>query len=148
MGIFGGQNRAQGQRSTTTVIAKGCTLNGQIKLESDIHVDGTVEGQIDVVKTLVISETGFIKGEVHADRVIINGEFEGTCYADNIEILSCGRVSGTIYSDNLSIERGGKFNGVTHAAQTHKNEQQVVDLSDAKIAADAKKTETKKVAKG
>ncbi|MEI8632635.1 polymer-forming cytoskeletal protein [Vibrio sp. PP-XX7] len=105
-----------------------------------------MEGQIDVVKTLIISESGFVNGEVHADRVIINGQFEGTCYADHIDILSCGRVSGTIYSDNLSIERGGKFNGVTHAAEVRKADKQegrkadkqVVEISDAKIASDVK----------
>lgn len=80
----------------------------------------------------MISETGFVSGEIFADRVIVNGQFEGTCHATAIEILNRGSVTGTIYSDNLSIEPGGKFNGVTHS----KPEQQVVDLSDAKKKAE------------
>lgn len=59
-----------------------------------------------------------MNGEIRADRVVINGEFEGTCYANVIEILSHGRVSGAIYSDNLSIEQGGKFYGATYAGKT------------------------------
>jgi cytoskeletal protein CcmA (bactofilin family) len=117
MGIFSKQSRAKSQQSVTTVIAKGCSISGQLKLESDIQIDGTIEGQIEAAKTLIISRSGMVSGEVHASRVLINGDFEGTCYADQIEILSCGRVTGTIYSDNLSIEQGGKFNGITHAAE-------------------------------
>lgn len=78
----------------------------------------------------MISESGCINGEVFASHVIINGEFEGTCHAARIEILSKGRVTGNIYSDDLSIEKGGKFNGITHAMP----EQQVVELQDLKVA--------------
>ncbi|MGY0072971.1 MULTISPECIES: bactofilin family protein [Vibrio] len=102
-----------------------------------MQVDGSIDGAVEVEKSLVISESGLVSGEIRAERVIINGEFEGTCYADVIEILSRGRVSGTIYSDNLSIEPGGKFHGVTHAGQYSQSERQVVDLCDAKAAAEA-----------
>lgn len=63
---------------------------------------------------LKISESGYVIGEIITERLIINGNFEGTCHAKYIEILSCGRVSGTVYSDNLSIEPGGKFMGITN----------------------------------
>ncbi|MDE1330039.1 polymer-forming cytoskeletal family protein [Vibrio sp. 1180_3] len=133
MGIFSKQSRAKSQRSATTLIAKGCAINGQLKLESDIQIDGSVEGQIHVDKTIVISETGIVSGELFAEHLIINGEFEGTCHATKIEILSKGSVTGSIYSDDLSIEHGGRFNGVTYPAP----EKQVVELKDVKLAAEA-----------
>ncbi|KEY91213.1 hypothetical protein CF67_04055 [Candidatus Photodesmus blepharus] len=122
-----------------------------------MQVDGTVEGQVHVDKTLIISEAGFVNGEIFAERVIVNGSFEGTCRATRIEILNQGSVHGTIYSDNLSIEPGGKFNGVTDSNSEQKesggvskalyndnliggqfddvtdsNKQQIVELTDAK----------------
>ncbi|WP_084705446.1 bactofilin family protein [Vibrio mexicanus] len=132
MGIFSKQSRAKSQQSATTVIAKGCAIEGQLKLESDIQVDGQIEGQLHVEKALVISQSGSVKGEVFANHVIINGEFEGVCHASRIEILSQGRATGEIYSDDLSIEKGGKFNGLTHSVQ----DKQVVDLNDAKMMAE------------
>ncbi|MCL9781761.1 polymer-forming cytoskeletal protein [Vibrio sp. S4M6] len=128
MGIFSKPSRAESQQSATTLIAKGCSITGQLKLESDLQVDGSVEGQINAEKTLVISETGMVSGEIFADRVLVNGRFEGKCYAASIEILSKGKVSGTLYTDDLSIEQGGKFLGETLASP----DKQVVDLQGAK----------------
>lgn len=130
MGIFSRQSGVTGQQSATTLITKGCFVTGELKLESDIQIDGIIEGQIHVSKTLVVSESGQVKGDIFASKVVINGIFEGTCSADKIEVLAKGRVSGTIYTDDLSIEQGGKFNGVTHPAKPKEQpvEQHVVEI--------------------
>ncbi|WOD08023.1 polymer-forming cytoskeletal protein [Marinomonas sp. GJ51-6] len=117
MGIFGGNNRVKSQSSTTTLIAEGCSINGHIKVENQLQIDGYVEGQIEVNNLLRISETGNVVGEILTERLIINGTFEGVCRATYIEVLSSGRVTGTVYSDNLSIESGGKFMGVTKSPE-------------------------------
>ncbi|MFC3023611.1 polymer-forming cytoskeletal protein [Vibrio zhugei] len=93
-----------------------------------MQVDGEIDGQTHVDKKLVISESGSIKGDVYAEHFIVNGRFNGICYADKVEILSKGDVEGTIYSDDLSIEAGGRFKGVTASAP----EKPVVDLCDIK----------------
>jgi len=72
-----------------------------------------VEGKIQADTQVKISKSGYVLGEIKTKRLIINGYFEGTCYAEHIEILSCGSVNGEVYSDNLSIESGGKFMGIT-----------------------------------
>ncbi|MGF1759806.1 polymer-forming cytoskeletal protein [Photobacterium sagamiensis] len=79
-----------------------------------MQVDGYVEGKIRTEQTLVISTKGRVKGEIIANHVVINGLYDGTCYANTIEILQEGKASGTIYCDDLSIERGGSFLGETH----------------------------------
>ncbi|ENO8414791.1 polymer-forming cytoskeletal protein [Vibrio mimicus] len=132
MGIFSKQSRAKSQLSATTLIAKGSHISGELKVESSIQVDGLVEGELHVDKTLVISEIGVIRGEIFADHLIINGLFEGTGHAGKIEILNKGRVNGTLFSDDLSIEQGGRFTGNTHPSPEH----QVVDFKDAKAAAE------------
>lgn len=142
MGIFSKQSRATSQRSVTTLIAEGCSISGQFKVENNMQVDGDVEGQLHVDKTLVISESGSANGELYAEHIIVNGSFEGTCYAAKIEILSKGRVNGTIYSDDLSIEQGGRFNGITYPAP----EQQVVDFKDVKESVEKKAAPTEKKA--
>jgi cytoskeletal protein CcmA (bactofilin family) len=78
-----------------------------------MQVDGYVEGKIISDNTLVISVSGRVKGEVTADKVIINGLFDGNCYANSVEILPQGKAHGVIHCDDLSIERGGSFLGKT-----------------------------------
>lgn len=59
----------------------------------------------------MISNSGHVKGEIFADKIIVNGQVEGSCYANAIQILEKGKVNGSSYSDNLSIEQGGLFLG-------------------------------------
>lgn len=144
MGIFNKQGGTASQHATTTVIAKGCDITGELQLTCDIQVDGVIEGKLRIEKNLVVSNTGQVKGEIYADKIVVNGHVEGTCYANTIEILEKGVVSGTIYSDNLSIERGGKFFGSTHPAE----QKPVVELTPKdKVAskASSKKHDSKAV---
>ncbi|SBS37695.1 Polymer-forming cytoskeletal [Marinomonas spartinae] len=132
MGIFGGKNRVKSQSATTTLIAEGCTINGNIKVANQLQIDGHVEGQIEVINQIKISASGNVSGEITTDRLIINGHFDGTCYANYVEILSSGYVTGTIYSDNLSIETGGKFVGQTKPNKKPTSKQEANDI-DKKV---------------
>ncbi|WP_237156913.1 bactofilin family protein [Photobacterium rosenbergii] len=90
-----------------------------------MQVDGNIDGTLKLEKGLIVSRSGSIKGEIWADKIIVNGEIEGVCRANAIEILDKGVVSGSIYCDNLSIDRGGKFFGTTFPAET----QHVVEFT-------------------
>ena len=111
MGFFGKHAGDQSQHSVTTVIAQGCSVNGNIRLGGDIQVDGEIEGKVVCDRTLIISASGRIKGDITADKVIINGLFDGECYANCVEVLPQGKAHGVIHCDDLCIERGGSFLG-------------------------------------
>ncbi|AQM69973.1 Polymer-forming cytoskeletal [Vibrio sp. B1FIG11] len=81
-----------------------------------MHVEGT----------LVVAESGRVKGDIYAKQLIVNGLLDGNCHAEHIQVLAKGRVSGKIWSNNLSIEPGGKFFG--EAAELP--EKEVVTLKD------------------
>ena len=78
-----------------------------------MQVDGYVEGVITSEKTLIISAEGRVKAQVTADKVIINGLFDGELFANTVEILPQGKAHGVIHTDDLCIERGGSFIGET-----------------------------------
>jgi len=142
MGIFSENNRVKGQSSTSTIIAKGCTINGKIKVETKLQIDGKVEGEIAVANKLLISKSGYVEGEINAKHLIINGKFEGVCHADFIQILSCGNFSGTLFSDNLSIEPGGKLTGIANPSEKKSVDQEpapTLDLEDTTLNKNAKK---------
>ncbi len=110
-------------------------------------MDGFVDGKLRTGQSLIVSQDGRLKGEIIADKVVVNGLIEGTCHANAIEILENGKVQGTIFCDNLSIEKGGQFLGETYAAQ----KEQVVAINgdtkrDTKRDADlAKEKNTAKI---
>ncbi|WP_413113232.1 bactofilin family protein [Thaumasiovibrio sp. DFM-14] len=129
MGIFGKESGTTSQFTTATVIAKGCSIKGELQLACDIQVDGFIEGKLRSDKSLVISNDGRVKGEVYSDKIMVNGLLEGNVYANEIEILELGKVTGTIYCDNLSIEKGGSFLGETLPTQ----KEHVVSLGNKDV---------------
>ncbi|AQW61353.1 bactofilin family protein [Vibrio owensii] len=126
MGIFNQNRGTTSGSSASTLIAKGCSVSGELKVESDIQVDGIIEGQLHIEGTLVVAESGRVKGDIYAKQLIINGLLDGNCHAEHIQVLAKGRVSGKIWSNNLSIEAGGKFFG--EAAELP--EKEVVTLKE------------------
>lgn len=111
MGIFNQNRRTTSGSSASTLIAKGCSVSGELKVECDIQVDGIIEGQLHVEGTLIVAESGRVKGDIYAKQIIVNGLLDGHCHAEHIQVLTKGRVNGKIWSNNLSIESGGKFFG-------------------------------------
>ncbi|MCG9663296.1 bactofilin family protein [Vibrio mediterranei] len=149
MGIFSKNSGTKSRSAAATLIAKGCTISGKLKLESDIQVDGIVDGQVHVEGSLVVAESGRVKGEIFAKQLIVNGIVEGNCHAEHIQILANGRVKGKVWSNNLSIEPGGKFFGETAEFPDH----EVVNLKSKEPSStnamlkEAKKPELKTEAK-
>jgi len=111
MGIFNQNRGTTSSSAASTLIAKGCAVSGELKVENDVQIDGIVDGQINVEGTLVVAESGRVNGEIYAKQLIINGMMDGNCHAEHVQVLTKGRVSGRIWSNNLSIEPGGKFFG-------------------------------------
>lgn len=58
-----------------------------------------------------VGKNGHIKGEIHTERLIVQGFVEGTIDAQRVEIKAAGRVKGEIKSSELVIEAKGIFEG-------------------------------------
>lgn len=118
MGFFSNHATNQSKHTITTVIAEGCAVFGNCRVSSDLQIDGELTGDVDCQTTVIISSSGQMKGEISANKVIINGLFEGRIVAQSIEILTAGKAQGIMQTDNLCIERGGCFVGETLPAPT------------------------------
>ncbi len=78
-----------------------------------LHVDGELSGVIHSENIVVVGKNGNLKGELKADKIVINGYFEGEIEANSLEILTGGVVMGDISVNEISIESGGKFRGIS-----------------------------------
>lgn len=82
-----------------------------------LHVDGELSGIIHSESIVVIGKNGNLKGELQADKIVVNGCFEGQLEANSLEILAGGVVNGDISTQKISIENGGRFNGTSKIKQ-------------------------------
>lgn len=97
--------------SETTVIARGAAVKGEFAFECRLHVDGDIEGTINSSNIVVIGKKGVVKGELKAQKLVVNGVFEGSADCAQVEVLTGGMFSGDVLSEELVIESKAKFQG-------------------------------------
>lgn len=104
-------NRSVESQPIDTVIGADILFKGDIKGESIIRVDGSVEGNLSLTKGIVVGEKAKINGNLKSDRIIIYGSIFGDINCKELNIKSSGVVNGNIQADNIEIEMGGRYNG-------------------------------------
>ena len=96
--------------STFSVIGTDVTVSGNIDASVDLHIDGTVEGDIRCV-LLVQGNDSRIKGAVSAEQARIAGTVEGSITATELIIESSARVMGDVTYEKLTVAQGGHIEG-------------------------------------
>ncbi len=106
------ENSSGPDQASTSVIDKGCELEGRFTFAGKLILNGKLQGTINSPGTLLVGETGQVQAEVQVGTVIVSGEIKGNIIArDRVEILSTGRVFGDIVTPVLVLEEGVVFDG-------------------------------------
>lgn len=96
----------------STVVTKGLTMSGALHGEGVVQIEGTLEGEVDLDGTLVVTETGLVKGPVVANEVRIAGSIQGSIIArSHLWLERTGRIEGDVSTASLVVEAGGQFEG-------------------------------------
>lgn len=115
-------SRVSSNAETTSLIAAGTEIRGDVQFSGRLHVDGKIEGSIradsgDAVLTL--SNHAQITGEIQAPHIVINGAVNGDVTAgERLELASNARVEGNVYYKVLEMSAGAQINGkMVHRAE-------------------------------
>ncbi|MFN3990229.1 MAG: polymer-forming cytoskeletal protein [Erythrobacter sp.] len=96
--------------ATFSVIGADVTITGDIAASADLHIDGTVEGDIRCA-ALVQGEGSSIHGAVSAESARLAGKVTGSITARELVILKTARIAGDVHYDALTIEQGAEVDG-------------------------------------
>jgi cytoskeletal protein CcmA (bactofilin family) len=133
---FGGRGAgAQSDRSNSTdkrpaeedvmsVIGTGIVVTGNIEAEVDLHIEGSVIGDVRCA-TLILGERGSVTGSVFAERVRVSGSIEGGIEATDLAIEACAKVKGDVTYSRLRVANGGVISGT----MTHKPVEETSKLT-------------------
>jgi cytoskeletal protein CcmA (bactofilin family) len=99
-----------GSGSTFSVIGADVTIKGDVVATADLHIDGTIEGDIKCA-ALVQGETSSISGAVTAESARLSGKVTGSITARELVILRSARIEGDVHYDALTIEQGAQVDG-------------------------------------
>ncbi len=109
--------------STFSVLGSDVVIKGDISASADLHIDGTVEGDIKCA-SLVQGEGSNISGSVMAETARFSGRVAGSITARELVILKSAFIEGDVHYDALTIEQGAQVDGrfAPNAQRQAKNE--------------------------
>lgn len=102
--------------SLPSVISLNVELGGQIVSPEELHIFGTIEGDVRAT-SLVVCTGGTVRGEVVADSVTVQGTVDGRIHGHSVQICAGGVVRGDIIHSELGIDKGGIFEGASRRTQ-------------------------------
>jgi cytoskeletal protein CcmA (bactofilin family) len=98
--------------SSVNLIGSGTAIKGDIITNSDIRIDGIIEGNIKVKGKLVVGGSGKIEGEIQCQNAEIFGEIIGQIsVSELLSLKATAKLNGDIITNKLSIEPGAIFSG-------------------------------------
>jgi len=102
-------------------IVEGTVIEGEIRCESNIRIDGIFTGNIGTKGRLVIGPSGKIEGNIICQNAEIDGFVKGKIQvAQLLSLKSTAKVEGDIFTDKLAIEPGAAFTGMCSMGQKPK----------------------------
>ena len=92
-------------------LVKGTIVEGIVKSESDIRVDGTIKGSLTCNAKVIVGPTGFIEGDVKCENAVVEGRFSGNMQVtDLLNVRETAEVSGDVKTNKLIVQSGAIFN--------------------------------------
>jgi cytoskeletal protein CcmA (bactofilin family) len=102
------------------MIGQGITIAGDINADTDLKVDGHVQGRIiQSTKCVEIGEPGQVVANIKANVVKVGGEMSGDILGhEKVTITRTGRVQGNIVAPRVVLEDGSLFRGSIEMSPT------------------------------
>ncbi len=107
---------------SVNIIGAGTVIEGDIKSDGDIRIDGTLNGSLNTKGKLVLGTTGMVDGEVSCRNADISGTINGKIkVAELLSLKATSKLTGDITTNKLNIEPGANFSGLCAMAGTVPN---------------------------
>jgi cytoskeletal protein CcmA (bactofilin family) len=118
--------------ASVNLVANGTAITGDVKSNSDLRIDGVLNGSLIVKGKLVVGPSGRIEGEVECQNADISGEIKGRVSVSELLMLrSTARINGDIVTGKISIEPDAQFTGTCSMGGVVKNIQHTHDSQPA-----------------
>ena len=93
-------------------LAEGTHVNGTLKFERVLQIDGRFEGNVKSRGKLILGATAQVDADIIVGELEVQGTLRGNVQAkDRLLIREGGVVEANIVTDKLAIESGAVFRG-------------------------------------
>jgi cytoskeletal protein CcmA (bactofilin family) len=96
-----------------STIGKTLLIKGEITGSGSVHIEGKVEGSIELPDDRVtVGRNGRVSANIAAQDIIVLGEVLGSCKAsDHLNIRCDGSLYGDVVVSRISVEEGAYLTG-------------------------------------
>jgi cytoskeletal protein CcmA (bactofilin family) len=89
----------------------GTTVDGNVFCDTDIRVDGTINGNLYCKAKVILGANGRVMGEIQCVQAVIEGHVEGKLIVEDLLTLKeAAHVVADIQTGRLSVMAGAYFN--------------------------------------
>lgn len=104
---------AAGGRRDAAIIGASIQLDGDLRGQEDLLIEGEVNGTIQLRNSiLTVGSQGKIRADVYAKEIHVDGYVEGDLFgSERVAIRKAAQVRGNITSPRVTLEEGARFKG-------------------------------------
>ncbi len=94
------------------ILGKDTIIEGTLRSSGNVHISGTVKGNVEVQGRTVIMPGGAVEGEVSSTTAEIGGKVSGQISVkERLVLKATAVVDGDVRTAKLVIEEGATFTG-------------------------------------
>ncbi len=98
--------------NSSSIIGKGTIIKGKIRTNSDIRIDGTIEGEINCEGKIFVGTDSVSEVNIQTSELTVDGSMIGDIVVKkNLTVGEKGRIKGNVETPHLVVESGGIING-------------------------------------
>jgi cytoskeletal protein CcmA (bactofilin family) len=113
------------QDAIMNVFHKGSTVDGKIKVNGSIRIDGKLKGEVEATDAVIVGETGIIEGDIKAKETNVSGKCTGQISVEDCVILhAAAEINGDIKCKKLVVDEGVVIDGNISMRDKSRNVQE------------------------
>jgi cytoskeletal protein CcmA (bactofilin family) len=103
---------SQERNNSATLISTGTIVNGDLVSDTDLRIDGTINGNVSGTARIIVGPSGYVEGNIEGQQADITGKVLGNIKVKELlQLRGTCNVQGNIAADKLQIEPTATFNG-------------------------------------
>ena len=97
---------------SVNIVGAGTVIDGDIKTNGDMRIDGILTGSINVKGKLVVGTSGNVEGEIICQNADVSGTIKGKIgVAELLSLKASAKLTGDIITNKIAVEPGATFSG-------------------------------------
>jgi cytoskeletal protein CcmA (bactofilin family) len=130
--------------NSATLVSPGTILQGDIRSDNDLRIDGTIQGNVSSTAKIVVGPSGVVEGNIEGVQADITGKVIGNiAVKELLQLRGECNVDGNVSAAKLQVDPTAVFNGqckmtTPEAKAKVLQKAGVVQMNELDVAAKAK----------